>query len=76
VVLSLALFAAGPIKIWFSNYDGMSQYAPTFGERFNAASKDIKVEVTVIPGNAVDFENKLNAAKLSGQAPDCVYIVL
>jgi multiple sugar transport system substrate-binding protein len=76
VVLSLALFAAGPIKIWFSNYDGMSQYAPTFGERFNAASKDVKVEVTVIPGTAVDFENKLNAAKLSGQAPDCVYIVL
>ncbi len=24
----------------------------------------------------MDFENKLNAAKLSGQAPDCVYIVL
>ncbi|MEI6874668.1 MAG: extracellular solute-binding protein [Spirochaetota bacterium] len=75
-VLTGALFAAGPIKVWFSNYDGMSQYAPTFGERFNAASKDLKVEVTVVPGTAVDFENKLNAAKMSGQAPDLVYIVL
>jgi multiple sugar transport system substrate-binding protein len=66
----------GPIKMWFSNYDGMSQYAEPFAQRFNAASKDVKVEATVIPGTAVDFENKLNAAKLSGQAPDCVYIVL
>lgn len=67
---------SGPIKMWFSNYDGMSQYAEPFAQRFNAASKDIKVEATVVPGTAVDFENKLNAAKLSGQAPDCVYIVL
>lgn len=68
--------ATAPIKVWFSNYDGMGQYADTFAQRFNAANKDIKVEATVIPGTAVDFENKLNAAKLSGQAPDCVYIVL
>ncbi len=54
----------------------MSQYAEPFAQRFNAASKDIKVEATVVPGTAVDFENKLNAAKLSGQTPDCVYIVL
>jgi len=71
-----AVKPAPTIQIWFSNYDGMSQYAPTFAERFNAASKDLKVEVTVIPGTAVDFENKLNAAKLSGQTPDGAYIVL
>ncbi len=86
-VQAMALFAAGapeapaakssePIKVWFSNYDGMNLYAEPFMQRFNAANQDLKIEVTVIPGTAVDFENKLNAAKLSGQAPDLVYIVL
>ena len=74
---AVGLFAAdAAIKVWFSNYDGMNLYADSFAQRFNAASKDVKVEVTVVPGTAVDFENKLNAAKLSGQTPDAVYIVL
>lgn len=91
VLVSFGLYAAGQrseeqkpadaskatiVQIWFSNYDGMSQYAPAFAERFNASGGNIKVEVTVVPGTAVDFENKLNAAKLSGQTPDGAYIVL
>lgn len=64
------------LKFWTLEMDNMGGYLDGFVKRFNAANPDIKVEATIIPGTAADFETKLNAAKMSGLTPDCVYIVL
>ena len=64
------------LKFWTLEMDNMGGYLDGFVDRFNAANSDIKVEATIIPGTAADFETKLNAAKMSGLTPDCVYIVL
>ncbi|MBQ9990039.1 MAG: extracellular solute-binding protein [Lachnospiraceae bacterium] len=65
------------ILVWLFSADNMQAYVDEgFTERVNEAFPDYNVTVEVIAGTAADMETQYNAAKMSGQVPDVMYVAL